>query len=223
MSLILNKWNICVYPNIEFYQITSKLPSKKQSALSTRNNNSTKSLGAWGFIYKKQKTSLNQLKLKGGSWALVTASRRWSGLQGWLDPGSHPMTACFSSLPGIQPTLRRNQDGFSKTPLCNSVQGKQEEGYLLKLAQERGKPFLEATCKCLLTLKGRSCTTSPIRTTPAQEDLSSSKTRGDGPWLQGGRTDWQHGSHLESGLAGISGGGGVETDVNKQPGVVSVP
>lgn len=138
-----------------------------ESALSAGNNNSTKSLGACGFIYKKQKTSLNQLNLKGGSWALATASRRCSRLQGWLDPGSHPVTACFSLLPGVQSALSSDQDGFSETSLCNSVQGEQEEGYLLKLAWQRGKPFLEATCTCLLTLKGCSCTTSPIRTTPS--------------------------------------------------------
>ena len=138
-----------------------------ESALSTRNNNSTKSLRAWGFIYKNQKTNLNQLNQKGRSWALVTASQRWISLQGWLDPGSHPVRASFSSLPGIQSALSCNQGGFSKTSLCNSVQGKQEEGYLLKLAQERGKPFLEATCKYLLTLMGRSCITSPVRTTPS--------------------------------------------------------
>ena len=118
--------------------------------------------------------------------------RRRSSLQGWLDPGPHPVTACFSLLPRIQSTLPPQSRTVSKTSLCNSFQRNRKEGYLLKPTQKRGKPFLEAlppppqvSPHLWLATVG----SHPLSDHHLRRARGNSKTREARPWLQGGSAD----------------------------------
>lgn len=112
----------------------------------------------------------------------------------------------------------------SKTSLRNSVQRKQEEGYVLKPTQKRGKTFLlEAPLKVSPHPLITTVVSHPVGP-PPQEGSGRLKPGEAGPWAAGWvhrlRSMW---AAWESSSAGISRMVGVEMDVNKQPGVVSIP